>query len=90
MKKLFMILALGSYVFATDYSNMSIEELSNLRGSVPVEDRDSFRSAFQEKMKSLPVDERSQYSKGKGQGLRDGSGSGNMYKGSRGNGNGRK
>jgi hypothetical protein len=90
MKKLLLITLLATTtLFATDYDSMSIDELNTLRGTVPTEDRDSYRSAMQSKMQTLTPEERSSYrssnGKGSGQGkmLRDGSGGGNMYKGSR-------
>lgn len=89
MKKLLLISTLlASMLYATDYSNMSIDELNSLRGSVPTEDRDTFRATMQSKMRALSPEERSSYrnSTGQGQMLKDGSGSGGMYKGSRGGG----
>ncbi len=101
MKSLITITLLTVSVFSTDYSSMSIDELSNLRGSVPVEERASFKEAWQNKTQYMSPDEQMKYmqrknennTNGKGtmtrQRLRDGSGSGGMYKGSRsGNGGG--
>ncbi|MCK5110055.1 MAG: hypothetical protein KAQ94_00950 [Arcobacteraceae bacterium] len=99
MTKLMGIVLIATSLFAVDYTNMSVDELANLRGSVPAEDRDAFRSAFQEKTQYMSPEERMAYSKGQGQGngqmtrqrnqtktqqrLRDGSGSGGQYQGSR-------
>lgn len=96
MKRLLTITLLASSVFAVDYSTMSIDELSSLRGTVPIEERAAFRDAFQTKMQTLTPEERSTYRNGMGtqdrtmsqtqQRLRDGSGAGsmNMYKGTKG------
>lgn len=102
MKKLLTITLLATSLFAVDYTTMSIDELSNLRGSVPSEDREAFRSAFQEKTKYLTPEEKVQYSRGKGKGngqmtqeqkreqhqerLREMSGYGDMNQDSRGGG----
>ena len=94
MKRILGIVILATSLLAVDYTAMSVDELSNLRGSVPSEDRDVFKSAFQEKMQYLTPEEKIQYSRGEGKGsgqmtqqkLQDGSGSGNMYQGSRGGG----
>lgn len=87
MKKiLFSSMVIAVSLFATDYSSMSIDELSSLRGSVPKQDRDAFKAAMQSKMQTLSPEERSSYKgigNGQGQMLRDGSGSGGMYKGSK-------
>jgi len=96
MKRLFVMATIVTSVFAADYNTMSLDELSSLRGTVPTQEREAFRSAFQEKMKYLTPEEQSKYMRGNGQGMQnknmnqmkqrvqDGSGSGSMYKGSRG------
>lgn len=99
MKKSISILLLSTSIFATDYSSMSIDELANLRGNIATEDRDAFRSAWQDKTQYLTPEEQMAYKKGSGsansnatqtqQRLKDGSGSGNMYKGSHGHGGSR-
>lgn len=90
MKKiLFSSLVIAVSLFATDYSSMSIDELSSLRGSVLEQDRDAFKAAMQSKMQTLTPQERAFYKgmgNGQGQMLRDASGSGGMYKGSKGGG----
>ncbi len=106
MKRLFVMATIVTSVFAADYNTMSLDELSSLRGTVPTQEREAFRSAFQEKMKYLTPEEQSKYMRGNGQGMQnknmiqnknmnqmkqrvqDGSGSGSMYKGSRGFGGG--
>jgi hypothetical protein len=100
MKKLVMIATLAVSIFAADYTSMSLDELSNLRGSIPVQERESFRSAFQEKLKYLTPEQQAKYMRGNGQGMQnknmnqmqqrvqDGTGSGSMNQGSRGFGGG--
>ncbi len=72
-------------VLAADYSSYSTEDLSAMRGtmsSATEEERQSFRDEWQQRVKSMPVDERQQYSgrpanaSGSGQGYRHGYGSG--------------
>ena len=72
MKKIIGTTLIAVSLFAVDYTSMSIDELANLRGSVPVEDRDAFKSAFQEKIQYLSPEEKIAYSRGKAQG--DGTG----------------
>jgi len=50
---------------------MSVDQLSNLRGTVPVQEREAFRSAFQEKLKYLTPEEQSKYMRGNGQGMQN-------------------
>ncbi|MEA2108419.1 MAG: DUF1104 domain-containing protein [Pseudomonadota bacterium] len=72
-------------VLAADYSSYSTEELAEMRGTMSSsteEERQSFRNEWQQRVKSMPVDERRQYSgrpanaSGNGQGYRHGYGSG--------------
>ena len=92
MKKTALLsLLAASLCFATDYSLMSTEQLQSMRGSVPSEERDAFRAEMQSRVKNMSQEERDSFreSSSKGgskQGPQDGSG--NMYKGSKGNGGG--
>lgn len=63
MKKfVFGFVVLGaSLVFGGDYSQMSIEEMSQMRGKVAAEERSDFQKAYQEKLQQLPASERSKY-----------------------------
>jgi len=100
MKKLIMMTTLAASLFAVDYDSMSLDELSNLRGTVPVEQRESFRNSFQEKLKYLTPEEQAKYQRRNAQGIQNknmnkvqqrvqnGTGVGGMYKGSRGFGSG--
>ncbi len=71
MKKLIMMTTLAASLFAVDYNSMSLDELSNLRGTVPAQERESFRSAFQEKLKYLTPEEQAKYRRGNGQGMQN-------------------
>ena len=90
MKKILLTIAIASSVFATDYTSMSAQDLANLRGTIPAEDRDAYKSAMQNQMQSLTPEERaslrgnsnSNYSST----YRTNNGTGNMYKGSKGGG----
>jgi len=102
MKKLALALVfIAGLLNATDFSSMSTEDLLNLKGSVPVDERDAFRTEMQSRISNMSSDEKaalgvgeSKFSHGLANGtaqrLRDGSGSGGMYKGSRGRGGGRR
>jgi hypothetical protein len=73
-------------LMAVDYSQMTMEELSTLRGTISVEERDAFRAEMQSRMQAMTLEERQVYraERGniKGQGLRDGSGKNRINKGS--------
>ncbi len=100
MKKLILsVLVLGSFLGATDYATFSTEDLVSLRGTVPTEDRDAFKSEMQSRASALSYDEKVAYgitqkrtatSSAYAQRLRDGSGSGGMYKGANAGGKGRR
>ena len=45
-------------LMATDYSSLSTEELLEMRGSVPAEEQEAFRSEMQSRMQSLSPEER--------------------------------
>jgi hypothetical protein len=99
MKKLILGIFMVSNLFGVDYNTMSLEELLSKKGTIPQEDRASFQSAMQSKMSTMSTEERQALSKskkgmGNGNGvmkrLQDGTGGGNMYKGSRGFGGGGK
>ena len=68
MKRLMIIGLLASAVWGADFSQMSTEEMMNMRGSVPVDDRPDFREEMQKRMKSMSLDERRELqTKGTGQ-----------------------
>ena len=102
MKRLALALVFTAGLLnATDFSSMSTEDLLNLKGSVPVEERSAYRTEVHSRISNMSPDERaalgvgqSRSSNGSANGtaqrLRDGSGSGGMYRGSRGRGRGRR
>jgi len=86
MKKIVLSMGIVAMsLLATDFSQMSTEELTALRGTVAVEDRDAFRTEMRSRMLAMTPEERAAYrqnrAKGNGQKLQNGSGSGNMQKG---------
>ncbi len=86
MKRLITIALLASGAFAADFSQMSTEEMMNMRGSVPVSDRPTFQQEMQKRMQSMTPQERQKYkgmgqqgmgmNKGQGQGIGQGKGMG--------------
>jgi Ca2+-binding EF-hand superfamily protein len=67
MKRLLLMATLATSVWATDYSTMSTEQLANMRGSVPVEERGAFQQEMQKRMQGMSAEER-QKMMGGGQG----------------------
>jgi hypothetical protein len=90
MKKKFLlttVLALGlsSALSASDYSSYTTEELIEMKGTVPVEEREQFRAELKHRFELMTPDERAQYDigqqlggepRGGGNGTGDGSGNG--------------
>jgi len=66
MKRLLIIGLLASAAWAADFSQMNTEDMMNMRGSVPVDDRPAFRDEMQKRMQSMSTEERQKY-KGSGQ-----------------------
>lgn len=75
MKKLLLLASVISQaaLFAADYSQMSIEEMNQMRGRVQAQEREEFQKAYQEKLQKLPVEERAKYM-GKPENITPGSG----------------
>ncbi len=48
-------------LWAVDYSQMTTEELIQMRGSVAVEDRDAFRAEMQSRLQSMTQEERAAF-----------------------------
>ncbi len=61
MKRLTIMVLLGVGAFATDFSHMSTEDIMNMRGSVPVDDRPTFQQEMQKRMQSMSPEERQKY-----------------------------
>ncbi len=68
MKNVIIIGLLASAVWAADYSQMSIEDMMKMRGSVPIEDRPAFREEMQKRMQSMTPEERQKYMQKTGMG----------------------
>lgn len=61
MKRVMVMALLASATWAADFSQMSTEEMMNMRGSVPVADRPSFQAEMQKRMQSMTPEERQKY-----------------------------
>jgi Ca2+-binding EF-hand superfamily protein len=70
MKRLLIIGLLASAAWAADFSQMSTEDMMNMRGSVPADERPAFQEEMQKRMQSMSPDERQKYmnTRGMGQG----------------------
>ncbi len=67
MKVLIIIAAMIASLYAIDFSHMSTEDMMQMRGSVPMEQRDDFRKEMQKRMQSMTPEERQKYGmQGKG------------------------
>ncbi len=91
MKKLSLAMFLATMsLMAADYSQLSMDELTELRSTVSVEDREDFRAEMQSRVEMMTPEDKTAFMESRqasgGQGLMDGSGSGNMYKGASGQG----
>lgn len=71
MKRIMIIALLASATWAADFSNMSTDEMINMRGTVPAADRPAFREEMQKRMQSMSPEERQKYKgmRGQGQGM---------------------
>lgn len=65
-----MLGLLASFTWATDFSQMSTEDMMKMRGSVPIDDRPDFQNEMQKRMQSMSPEERQKYmnTRGMGQG----------------------
>ena len=76
MKRLLIMALLASGAWAADFSHMSTEEMMNMRGSVPVDDRPAFQQEMQKRMQSMTPQERQKYNMQKNKGMGQGMGMG--------------
>jgi hypothetical protein len=78
MKKIMIISALACMaLWATDFSQMSTEELMNMRGTVSLDERPTFQQEMQKRMQTLTPEERQKYmGSGQRQGMGKGMGAG--------------
>lgn len=87
MKKVVILsLLAASLCFGADYSQMSTQEMQNMRGSVPSADRDAFQAEMKNRVQNMNQEEKDSFMKNNSkdsskQGPQDGTG--NMYKGSK-------
>ena len=76
MKKVIILTALlASATWAVDFSQMSTEELMNMRGTISVNERPAFRAEMQKRMQTMTPVQRQQFmqsSPGRGQGMGQG------------------
>ena len=70
MKKSILItaLAMGMSLFGANYASMDTQELMDLRGTLPVEERATFRKEVQKRVQAMSVEERQKYNVGRGLG----------------------
>jgi hypothetical protein len=62
MKKLiFAITVIAVSLMAEDYSQMTLDELNSLRGSVAVEDREAFRAEMQSRISQMSPEEQAAF-----------------------------
>lgn len=91
MKKIIFSIVAVTSMFATDYSSMTLEELLSQKGTISTEEKADYQAAMKDKVQSLTPEQRAEYNIGQngtnnsqGMGtvkrLKDGSGTGNMYK----------
>ena len=87
-----VVLTMLTVAQAADYESMSTQELSQLRGTMynkSDEERDAFRSVWQQRINQMSEEEKANYSgsgSGRGQGNRSGTGLGDGTGRGRGNG----
>ncbi len=56
-KSILLASVLAMSLWAVDYSQMTTQQLIELRGSVPIEDRDAFRAEMQSRMQTMTAEE---------------------------------
>ena len=75
-------------LMAADYSQMTMEELNSLRGTIAAKERDAFKAQMQSRIQAMTPQERKKYRTDRGQGMgqkrKDGSGAGKIHRESRG------
>jgi Ca2+-binding EF-hand superfamily protein len=66
MKKLALIALLATAAWSIDFSQMSTEELMNMRGTLSAADRPAFKAEMQKRMQAMSPSERQQMMQRKG------------------------
>lgn len=64
MKKILLGLCVVVSLYGVDYTSMSTDELMSLRGSVPAQEREAFKSAVQSRVSSMSPEEKATYNVG--------------------------
>ncbi len=73
MKKLALIALLATAAWSVDFSQMSTEELMNMRGTLTQADRPAFKAEMQKRMQTMSPAERQQMMQGRGgKGMKNG------------------
>lgn len=80
--KLVSVLLVSSVMLiAADYSSMSTQDMMKMRGNVPMEDREAFRTEMQKRVPMMSPEERREFNANPGQGKCGGNKRGNMGNG---------
>lgn len=64
MKKILLGLCVVVSLYGVDYASMNTDELMSLRGSVPEQEREAFKSAVQTRVSSMSAEEKATYNVG--------------------------
>ena len=82
MKKVILLALLATAAWSVDYSQMSTEELMNMRGSISSADRPAFKAEMQKRMQSMSQEERQKMMQSRGgKGMGNGQGKGKGQRG---------
>jgi hypothetical protein len=81
MKKVIVLALLATAAWSVDFSQMSTEELMNMRGTLSFSDRPAFKAEMQKRMQNMSQEERQQLMKGHGKGMGQGNGQGKGQRG---------
>lgn len=87
MKKIIAIAILATAIWAVDFTGYTTEQLIDMRGTVPVQDRADFRAEMQKRIQTMTPQERQLFmqSKQKRSGIGRGAGGTGQGGGMRGN-----
>ena len=76
MKQLVIIVLLATAAWSVDFSQLSTEELMQLRGTLSQSERPAFRAEMQKRMQTMSAEEKQQMMQGRGMGKGKGQGRG--------------
>ena len=68
MKQLVIIVLLATAAWSVDFSQLSTQELMQLRGTISQSERPAFRAEMQKRMQTMSVEEKQQMMQGRGMG----------------------